>query len=261
MTARPIRCSALLAALSLTGVALAEESPHNLTANVGLYSQYVFRGLTQTNERLAVQGGADYSHASGFYAGTWLSNVSWYSDTNAGNSNSIEWDLYGGYRKSWDSGVTADVGYLRYHYPGRYRNLPVGTVRPHTDEVYAGVGWKWATLKYSYAFSELFGVEDSQGTGYLDLSVTVPLSEKLTAVAHAGRQKFRGTSAAAALAGTTNDALYSYEDYRATLNYALGQGWTASLTFTTTNAEDAGYTVLGKNIGDDQLVVGISHSF
>jgi hypothetical protein len=55
--------------------------------------------------------------------------------------------------------------------------------------------------------------------------------------------------------------LYSYEDYRATLNYGFGKGWTASLTFTTTNAEDAGYTVLGKNIGDDQAVVGISRTF
>ena len=62
-------------------------------------------------------------------------------------------------------------------------------------------------------------------------------------------------------AGTTNDALYSYEDYRATLTYALGRGWTTSLTFTTTNAEDAGYTVLGKNIGDDQVVVGIARTF
>ena len=54
----------------------------------------------------------------------------------------------------------------------------------------------------------------------------------------------------------TNDALYSYKDYRASLTYAMGGGWTTSLTLTTTNAEDAGYTVLGKNIGDDQAVVG-----
>jgi uncharacterized protein (TIGR02001 family) len=261
MSSKTIRWGITVAALALAGTAQAEDSPHTLTANVGIYSQYVFRGLAQSNERPALQGGADYSHASGFYAGTWLSNVSWFSDTNAGNSNSLEWDLYGGFRKSWDNGLTADAGYLRYEYPGSYGALPVGTVEPHTDEVYAAVGWKWATLKYSYAFSDLFGVEDSEGSDYLDLTITVPLSDKFTIAAHAGRQSFTGASTAAENAGTTNDALYSYEDYRATLSYALGGGWTTSLTFTTTNAKDAGYTVLGKNIGDDQAVVAIARTF
>ncbi len=251
----------LMAALAMPGMAAAEESPHALSSNVGLFSQYVFRGLAQTNERPAIQGGADYAHASGFYAGTWLSNVSWFSDTNAGNSNSLEWDLYGGFRKSWDNGFSADAGYLRYEYPGSYNALPAGTVEPNTDEAYLAVGWKWATLKYSYAFSDLFGVEDSDGSDYLDLTVTVPLNDRFTVIGHAGRQTFRGTSTYAALQGTTNDALYSYEDYRATLNCAIGKGWTASLTFTTTNAEDAGYTVLGKNLGDDQFVAGISRTF
>lgn len=251
----------LLAALGLPGLAAAQESPHVLTANAGLHSQYVFRGLAQTNERPALQGGADYAHASGFYAGTWLSNVSWFSDTNAGNSSSLEWDLYTGLRRSWDHGLSADIGYLRYEYPGSYDALPAGTVEPHTDEAYLSVGWKWATLKYSHAFSDLFGVENSDGSHYLDLTVTLPLNDRLTLVGHAGRQRFRGTSAYAALQGSTNDALYSYDDFRATLNCALGSGWTASTTFTTTNAEDAGYTVRGTNLGDDQFVVGISKSF
>ena len=154
-----------------------------------------------------------------------------------------------------DSGFSGDIGYLRYEYPGSYPALPAGTVEPHTDEAYVAAGWKWVTLKYSYAFSDLFGVQDSEGSDYLDLTITVPLGEKFTVAAHAGQQKFRGASDAAIAAGTTNDALYSYEDYRAMLSYALGGGWSTSLTFTTTNAEDAGYTVLSKNIGDDQVVV------
>ena len=256
-----LKCGALLGAMGATAAAAADESPHTLTANLGLYSQYVFRGLTQSREEPAIQGGADYSHASGFYAGTWLSNVSWFSDTNAGNSNSLEWDLYGGFRKSWDNGFSGDVGYLRYEYPGSYPALPAGTVEPNTDEAYAAVGWKWVSLKYSYAFSNLFGVEDSEGSDYLDLTVTVPLNDRFTAALHAGQQNFKGASTYAQLQGTTNDALYSYEDYRATLNCGLGKGWTASLTYTTTTAKDAGYTVLGENIGDDQVVVGIARTF
>lgn len=260
MRSKLLQTGTLLIGLALASAAQAQESPHTVTANVGLFSQYVYRGLAQTNQRPAIQGGADYTHSSGFYAGTWLSNVSWFSDTNAGNSNSLEWDLYTGFRKSWDNGITADMGYLRYEYPGNYPALPAGTVEPHTDEAYAAIGWKWATLKYSYAFSDLFGVEDSEGSDYLELNVTVPLNDQFSILAHAGRQNFSGASTAALAAGTTNDALYTYDDYRVTLNYTFAPGWTALVTFTTTNAENAGYTVLGKNIGDDQALVGVTRS-
>lgn len=253
--------SAVLAIAIASAEAQADATPHSWAANLAVMSNYVFRGLTQTNERPAIQGGIDYTHASGAYVGTWLSSVSWFSDTNAGSSNSLEWDLYGGFRKTWENGLTTDLGYLRYEYPGSYRALPAGTVEPHTDEAYAALGWKWINLKYSYAFSDLFGVEDSKGSDYLDLTVTVPLNDKFSIAAHAGQQSYTGASTAAHLFGTSNDALYSYEDYRVTLTYAFAQGWSALLTGTHTSAKDSGYTVLGKNLGDDQLIVGIARSF
>ena len=55
----------------------APASDHTFTGNVGLFSQYIFRGLTQTDRQPAIQGGFDYSHSSGFYLGTWASNISW----------------------------------------------------------------------------------------------------------------------------------------------------------------------------------------
>ena len=55
----------------------APASPHTLTGNFGFFSQYIFRGLTQTNRKPALQGGFDYAHESGFYLGTWGSNISW----------------------------------------------------------------------------------------------------------------------------------------------------------------------------------------
>jgi uncharacterized protein (TIGR02001 family) len=253
----------LAGALVAPDVVLAAEdaNQHTVSTNLAIHSQYVFRGLTQTHQDPALQGGVDYVNPSGLYAGTWLSNASWFSDTNPGNSNSLEWDFYAGFRSSWPNGITADVGYARYQYPGEFRALPAGTVKPNTDEAYAAVGWRWALLKYSYGFSDLFGVEDSEGTDYLDLTITVPLNEALSLTAHAGRQKFKGASTGARLAGTTNDALYSYEDYRGTLTYTFAQGWSALATYTHTNARDAGYTVLGENLGDDQFVVGVVRTF
>jgi len=58
----------------------APEPDWTFTGNVGLYSQYVFRGISQTNEKPALQGGFDLGHKSGFYVGTWASNISWISD-------------------------------------------------------------------------------------------------------------------------------------------------------------------------------------
>jgi uncharacterized protein (TIGR02001 family) len=247
--------------LAIAAESHADETTKQWTANVGVYSNYVFRGLTQTNERPAIQGGFDYAHPAGFYAGTWLSNVSWFSDTNPGNSASLEVDLYGGFKRSWANGLTSDLGYIRYQYPGDYRQLPLGTVKPHSNEVYAGLSWKWLSLKYSYAIDDLFGVEDSGGTQYLDFSASVPLADHVTLGLHAGTQQYEGASAAARLAGTTNDALYSYEDYRSTLTYVFGGNWTAAATYTHSTAKDAGYTVLGRNLGDDQFVISAARTF
>jgi len=152
------------------------------------------------------------------------------------------------------------LGYIRYQYPGSYPQLPLGTVKPNSNELYASAGWKWITLKYSYAIDDLFGVEDSGGTQYLDLTATIPLKDQLSLALHAGTQQYEGASSAARLADTTNDALYSYEDYRTTLTYGFADAWSAAATYTHTNARDAGYTVLGRNLGDDQFVVSVAHT-
>jgi hypothetical protein len=70
----------------------------HLTGNIGIVSQYVFRGTTQTNQKPALQGGFDLTHDNGLYAGVWLSNISWISDTNPAASASLEADIYGGWK-------------------------------------------------------------------------------------------------------------------------------------------------------------------
>src|SRR5687767_346218 len=96
-----------LAAALVPMTALAADPPppppeHNFTGNVGLYSQYIFRGLTQTNKEPAIQGGFDYGHKSGWYAGTWASNISWLRDSNVySGGGSGEFDFYGGYKPTF----------------------------------------------------------------------------------------------------------------------------------------------------------------
>ncbi len=78
-----------------------------LSGNIGVTNNYLFRGVTQTADRAAVQGGLDYSHESGFYLGAWTSNLA---------ASQYELDLYGGY--AFDAGpVGLDVGVISYQYP------------------------------------------------------------------------------------------------------------------------------------------------
>lgn len=81
------------------------------SANVALVSDYLFRGVSQTDEKGAIQGGFDFTYESGFYAGIWASNVNYGTDT------STEMDFYGGY--GWSAGESEfDVGFIYYDYEG-----------------------------------------------------------------------------------------------------------------------------------------------
>lgn len=97
-----------IGALALSGVATAE-----LSANLGATSNYVWRGVTQTDDSAAISGGLDYAHPSGFYAGTWASNVD-FMDTSGGQA---EVDLYAGFGNETSSGLSYDVGVIYYAYP------------------------------------------------------------------------------------------------------------------------------------------------
>lgn len=95
---------------------MADPSPHTLTANVSLASEYRYRGLMQTNRRPAIQGGFDYAHSSGFYLGNWNSSISWLGDSNPEVSAPIEMDFYGGFKNAFGDGKwNYDVGVLQYY--------------------------------------------------------------------------------------------------------------------------------------------------
>jgi uncharacterized protein (TIGR02001 family) len=245
----------LVATALAPGLAAAQQapaSPHTLTGNVGLFSQYIFRGLTQTNREPALQGGFDYSHSSGLYAGTWASNVSWLRDGGAYSAGgSGEFDFYGGFKGSFGkSDFTWDIGTLYYYYPGDANTAANAlNIKANTWEVYGALGWKWLSAKYSYSVNDkTFGVRDSSGTWYLDFGLNVPLGDLskpldgFTLMAHYGIQKFRGTDPRNAVVGgviQSNDTIYSYEDWKIGLSYALPQGFTIGAFYTDTSSADA----------------------
>lgn len=237
----------------------APASPHTFSGNVSLVSDYLYRGISQTGQKPAIQGGFDYAHASGFYAGVWGSNISWLSDASVATSASVELDTYLGYKNSFATDFTYDVGYLRYNYPGNY---VAGATKADTDEIYGAIGYKWVTAKYSYSLGDTFGTSNARGTDYLDLSASYSVPDTgITLGAHVGKQTYKGSTAdALAAAGTTA----TYTDYRLSVSKDFS-GYVLGLAYSDTNAKGGAgqfYTnAQGKELGRGTAVLSLSHSF
>jgi len=112
------------------GLGLSSVAVAGVSGNIAASSDYLWRGVTQTNHTAAVSGGLDYAHDAGIYAGTWVSNVA--ADT--------EIDVYGGFSKEF-GGVGVDLGYILYHYP---------VAAPDFAEVYIGLSYSMVSAMYSY---------------------------------------------------------------------------------------------------------------
>jgi uncharacterized protein (TIGR02001 family) len=106
------------ATAAFTGAAAAEGS---FSGNVALTTDYVFRGISQTQDEPAIQGGFDYSNGI-FYAGTWASNVNFGDAGPISVDVPLEIDLYGGVRPVVGP-VTLDFGVIYYAYPGADETL------------------------------------------------------------------------------------------------------------------------------------------
>lgn len=243
----------------------APASPHSVSGNFGLTSDYIFRGVSQTQHTPAVQGGFDYSHTSGVYLGTWASNVSWVKEGGFKNNSSLEIDLYGGYKGAVGD-VGYDVGVITYYYPG---DQVAGATDPDTTEVYVGASWKYVSLKYSYAVSDYFigwggvgglGVSANQktkGSDYIDLSVSYPVAEGWTLLGHYGHQKVKNYGDA------------SYDDWKLGISKDIGYG-TVTLAYTDTNGKltDAGAnnvyifgTASPKKVAEGRLALSFLKTF
>lgn len=234
--------------------AAAPPSDHTFTGNIGLFSEYRFRGISQTFAKPALQGGLDYSHSSGIYLGNWNSNVSSGAGFPAGN---LEMDFYGGWKKSWgDWGL--DVGFIYYYYPGSDANATSGTtlVNPRNartyngsidnKEIYIGGSWKWLSAKYYYSTDDYFSQPGTKGSTYLDLSATYDLGGGWGLVGHVGSFKLKGWSVGTA----ATDA--DYTDWKIGVTKDIS-GWVLGASYIDTDAKGncappVGYYCFGNSL-------------
>lgn len=257
--------------------ATADHSAYTLTGNIGLFSDYRFRGISQTYGRPAVQGGFDYAHDSGFYLGTWASNV---SGNLYANGAGMEWDGYGGYKFSPVQDLIVDFGVYEYFYPGAHYNDSRKTDYDNT-ELYVGAAYAWLSLKYSYALTDYFGVNEdtyggyapvvdshgatdparalpgdrggSKGSSYIDLNANFVVADSTTLGLHAGHL------------AVENYGELSYTDYKVSI--ARDFGWATVTGAAITSDADADWyrycetnAVHCKDPAGTALVVSVTRS-
>ena len=176
-----LKTTAIAGLLAASGAATAVE----ISGNIALTSDYMWRGISQTDGSPAIQGGFDATFDSGFYAGIWGSNVDFKDAAGVSSDESLEIDTYVGWAGEF-SGVGVDVGVLNYHYP----TADDGT---NFTEAYTGVSLGPVSLTYYMGLD--LGDENMGDTNvgdYTDLGVDFGEFSGVSFSAHYGHYDLRG---------------------------------------------------------------------
>ena len=209
------------------------------TANFAASNNYIWRGLTQSVNEAAISGGIDYAADSGFYIGTWASNVSYAAD----DVYSYEHDMYGGFAGE-AGGISYDIGYLYYNYDAE-AEFDFG-------EVYGSIGFGAFTL----GLNVLANTEADEGPGqdfgfgeatYLYADYTTEVGDGIELGFHIGRHEGDFSEAFNGVPG-------EYIDYNISLSK---NGF--SFMITSTDLGDAGPDALDND--DVKFVVGYGMDF
>lgn len=171
-----------IAATLFVGASATIVQAGEVSANVALTSDYRFRGISQSNEEIAIQGGFDYTFDNGIYVGTWGSSVDFDSSADAGFNGSLELDYYAGWSGELGENMAIDVGFMYYDYPGDegsegdyqelYASFSVSDFTlgvAYSDDYYGETKtFKYYYAQYSLGFADGWAVDLHVGLNDLD---------------------------------------------------------------------------------------------
>jgi uncharacterized protein (TIGR02001 family) len=222
-----IVASGLAAACVVAGAAWGQEEASGsrgvqgwFSGNVAVQSDYLFRGISQTSTKPAIQGGLDLVTPMGPYVGIWGSSVNFSEDLSAGQRAQMEMDVYGGVRKSLAGVVDVDLGAIGYLYPGAAGSR-------HYDFLEVGLGLSrnlgpvGATVSAKYSPNYFAHSGDAE---YVSAQLGLPIS-RLTLSGSVGHQLIE------------NNAAFGTPDYT-DFGAGVGVAW-------------AGFNVSGKVLATD----------
>lgn len=238
---------AVIAASLMTAGAMAH-AEITTSGTVALTSDYLFRGISQSAENMAVQGSFTVSHDSGLYFTAWGSSISTEA-TGVSSSSGLELDTLVGYAGETADGVGYDVGVMRYNYPGAD---DAGTTISY-NEVYGSVSYSGAKLGVAYS-DDYFG--ETGKYLYVYTGYSTELMENLSGSVSVGWNKFDNDATNTFLGGNSD----AYFDYKVGLSTELkGIGLEAAYIGSDSIASDE-VTGYGEN-ADGRMVFTASKSF
>ncbi|MCA0899867.1 MULTISPECIES: TorF family putative porin [Microbulbifer] len=199
-------------AMAISSAATAEESGPSFSANVGVVTDYRFRGISQTDSNPAVQAGVDLDLGNGFYAGTWVSQVDF---AYGADETDFEQDFYGGYAGETAGGVGYDVGYIYYAYHGSdqdedyqeiYGSLSFGDASfgfAYSDDYWYQSGeFYYLSAGYSFALANDISLDLSAGLNLFDEEIFLNGSDSYIDYSVSVGKEFGGLALSASLVGT-----------------------------------------------------------
>ena len=230
MKSMKIALAAAAATVALAGAASAQEL--KLSYNLGVTSDYVFRGVSQTQEDPAIQGGIDLS--SGIvYAGVWASNVDFGAD-----DPTAEVDFYAGIKPTVGD-TSFDFGVLYYGYL-EDKGLTPGSYSYTEFKAAASRAFGPATLGAAVYYSPEYPGKGG-GATYFEVNGAVPVAEKLTLSGALGRQTIKNYG--------------DYNTWNVGVGFLLGENATIDVRYHDTDEHSYG------KIYDSRVAVSLKAAF
>ena len=235
--------TAAVASALMTGATIASaDSVWSTSANVAPTTDYKFRGISQSDESAALQGGFDVNHESGFYVGAWASSVDF--DSNDGYDGSLELDYYAGYGSDiGDTDFSYDVGVMAYTYPGD--NGEDGDY----NEIYGSVAWKDLTVGAVYS-DDYYAETDEFTYVYVEYSYGLPW--ELSLDLHVGYNMIEEDG------GFLSSDEDAYTDYSVSISRDF-MGLNFAVAYVGTDLDDD--DLFGTDWGDGAVIGTLSASF
>ncbi len=253
-------CSACTAyADEMSGAPISAEvaSAPLFSGDVQLRTDFVARGISQSQGQASVQGEIDYNSGDGVYGGIDGNSINWINQLHPGDDVSLDADGWLGYREHFGSDWTAKAGLMRIQFPGHYVQQSPPTDQPNSTEAFGSIAWEGLSAELNYAVTDYVGTPDSKGTIYVSVSASQPVGDSWTLGAALGRVSHTGHDP---VTGEPN-ARMDYTDYKLSVACALGHGISLILAHTWTNGDPAIYIIDGYAIGGHHTWLSLEKDF
>ena len=245
-----------------TWTARADEMPGPMATSlfggdVQFKTNYVARGISQSQGQPSLQGQIDVNSGDGVYGGIAGYSINWIDQAYPGDSVDTEVDGWFGYREHFGSGWTSKVGFKRIQFPGHYVQQSPPADQPNSTEAFGSVVWNGLSAQLNYAVADYVNTPDSKGTIYLGVAASQPFGGSWTLGAALGRVREAGHDP---VSGRSNSRL-NYTDYRLSVACDLGSGMSLALTHTWTNADLSIYTLNGYALAGHHTSLSLEKDF